>query len=242
VRLAAATTGTGEAIAAFSNTRPTGGGHATWIATRNGMTGAWSAPENVAPATYRSGEPSVAIAENGLAILTWGDAYGPQWSRRAPDRTWSVPAAVDDLGGLYTGSTDVAMDAAGNAIVALGSFDDTYTYRPLRASKLAANSNRFAPPTLLTSLGSTISSFQIAASPQGTFVVGWVDTEYDTIAWRPVGAGVNTLAPGSGWRRQAFGSGDEAIAAAAATGTGIVLWNSATTTPSTVRASSASIR
>jgi hypothetical protein len=232
----------GAALAAWSGGQLNGGGNPVIGASRSAA-GIWSVPFVIGDRTYRSGQPSVALADNGLAIAVWLDAYGVNWSRRAVDGTWTTPGSLDRTGStIFAGAPTVAMDGAGNAVVVAPAFDATFTYTPLLAAKLKVRSNTWS---LLTTIGdgtAATGAYQLDATPAGSYIVGWVDTNADPNTGTPIGAKVSTLNAFGGWSTKTFGSGDYDVAAAAGSGFGVVVWNDTFGQPSALRASIAALR
>jgi len=168
------------------------------LVTSRSRAGTWTGFTNLGSGPYAT-PPMVGIGENGVAIATFSDAnLGVQWSRRSPvDGSWSAPAIVD--GAVPAVPTAVAVAANGGAVVIYNSYYTVVPPAPLMAATLKAGSNAWSAPALITDGGSTIDSFQVATSPAGTVVAGWIDTSPVAPAGASTAIGAAVLPLGGVW-------------------------------------------
>jgi hypothetical protein len=179
--------------------------------------------------------PSVAIPNNGAAIVLFSDAnLGVQWSRRSTtDGSWSAPVSLD--GAVPAVPTSIAMAANGSAVAVYNSYYTNVPPASLTAATLPAGSNAWSAPVTISDPSGTIDNFQVTATPAGSIVVGWVDTAPTT----PVGAssnmGVSVLPSGTvAWSTTILDSdmsgsftvpSPYATAVSAAAGRAVAVWN-----------------
>ena len=203
------------------------------IVTSRNTAGVWSGLTDLGSLTYGT-PPVVAIPNNGAAIALFSDAMlGVQWSRRSPtDGSWSAKQTLD--GGVPAVPTGIAMAANGTAVAVYNSYYTNVPPSSLFASTLRAGSHIWSVPVSITDPNGTIESFQVSATPAGSFVVGWVDSA-PTL---PVGVqgsseGVSALVAGTlDWSNSTL-DGDmtgtfispSPTAVSAAAGRAIVVWN-----------------
>jgi hypothetical protein len=134
----------------------------------------------------------------------------------------------------YAALSGVAIDGGGNAVAIYNTYTVQGTYA-LRARELPRQAQRWgALPSLTTGLQSVVTA-QLVASPAGTLIAGWTSSPSTR-------AMVGTLEPGAAsWSTTNLGYGDWEIAAAAAPGTGVVVWETLYTPVPSIMASPAVI-
>lgn len=190
----------GEAVVALGNFHAIRhGGIDAYVTSRN-VAGAWTPLQLLAYGVYQT-QTKVAIANNGVAIASFSDAnLGVQWSKRSPvDGSWSVPAVID--GFVPAVDTAIAMSSTGNAAIVYTSYYANVPPASLQVVTKKAGSNVWGAPVSLTDpMNSDITSFNIVATPAGSYAVSWVD-EGTLPATAPLTAsaslGVSTLAAGA---------------------------------------------
>ncbi len=105
-----------------------GNGLATWwqsdgdihglYASRYEAASGWSAAEEIGPSGATPGNLSLALADNGVAVVVWqhetAESRNIYAVNRAPDGTWSSPQRIDALEGIGS-QPKVAIDADGDA-------------------------------------------------------------------------------------------------------------------------------
>jgi len=246
------------AVALGAPSRAIRGGSPAIVTSRN-TAGVWTGLTDLGSLTYGT-PPVVAIPDNGAAIAVFSDALlGVQWSRRSPtDGSWTAKATID--GGVPAVPTGIAMSAKGAAVVVYNSYYPVVGPAPLQAATLKAGSNTWKSDPVapyITDPSGNIGSFQIAATPAGSFVVGWVDN-FPTLPLGVLGSsmGVSVLMAGTtAWVNTTL-DGDmtgtytepSPTAVAAATGRAVTVWNntyydpSFTYTYSEIKASASSIK
>ena len=165
----------GEAVVALGNYHAIRHGGIDAIVTSRNTAGAWTPLQLLASGVYQT-QAKVAIANNGVAIASFSDAnLGVQWSQRSPvDGSWTFPAVVD--GGVPAVETAIAMNAGGSAAIAYTSYYANVPPAPLQVVTRKAGSNVWSAPVSLTdTANSDITSFNIVATPAGSYAASWVD-------------------------------------------------------------------
>ena len=218
----------GEAALAWGATALQGG--AIVVVTRD-ASGTWGAPVTLSQPYYRQLLPSVAIGEDGTAIVLWGKYTVLKWSRRPRGAGWSPPR---DVVNAYAALSGVAIDGGGNAVAIYNTYTVQGTYA-LRAARLARHAQRWGSQASLTTGAQSVVTAQLVCTPAGTFIAGWTGSP----ATRAM---VSTLEPGTAnWSTTNLGYGDWEIAAAAAPGSGVVVWETIYTPVPSIMASAAVI-
>ncbi len=176
--------------AAFSETAMAGNGDviAIWIQSTGGLWGSirpaggsFSAPDRLSSETETvfSARPVLAADPAGNAVAAWLQSDGANVRVRAAFRPAGGsfgPATTLSAAGQSATDADVAMDAAGNAIVVWSRFDGTrrrvqWSYRPV--------SGPFSGGTTITSGANSSQEYpRVAMDPAGNAVVAY--QAYDT--------------------------------------------------------------
>ena len=211
-----------------------------YVVSRNAA-GVWGAPVMVAQSGYRPGLQAMALSNQGTAIVAWEYSADVWYSRRAKDGSWSAPATL--YAGDASGQVAVGMDAKGNAVTAFSVWNTNRTYGivyPMKASRLAAGSNSWSKPTLLTGAAVTVGTYSMAVTPAGTFLLGWTDGNSSS----PKGnVAVSSMAAGTtSWTKSYLGWGYPDISVAAVPGPAVALWDQYWANPSTSLYSTASVK
>ncbi|AEJ02895.1 hypothetical protein Nit79A3_3157 [Nitrosomonas sp. Is79A3] len=221
----------GEAALALGATPPPirHAGSPAVVTSRN-TSGTWTTLTNFASGAYGTA-PSVAIADNGVAIAVFSDAnLGAQWSRRSPaDGSWTAKATFD--GFVPAVPVKIAMASNGTAVAAYNTYYANVPPAPLNAATLPSGSNTWSIPVEITYPSGSVEAFNIAATPAGSFVVGWIDAQ-------PAGSpgynmGVSVLEAGNtNWSNTILDADMQGTyitpsptAVAAASGQAIAIWN-----------------
>jgi hypothetical protein len=174
-------------------------GSASVVAISRDRTGVWSAPVTVSGNQYLQRFPHVGLGDDGTAVVAFSQRSAPAYSKRSPSGIWSAVGLMYS-GTNYGGSCNVAVDASGNAVAAF----DTYVYvgggisYPAYATYMPVNGSWGTPVKVMN--GYTV-QLEVAATPAGTFVVGWADSNTFSV-------GAATLLPGSTtWSSERIGPG-----------------------------------
>ncbi|HEX7843168.1 MAG TPA: hypothetical protein VF469_37110 [Kofleriaceae bacterium] len=200
-------TGTGSSIIADSGTVLRG----------------FMAPVTVAPAQFRQGGSHVALNDAGQAALAWRGRTTDLAATRNPAGTWTAPTTLaTNVSGAATGSVDVAIDGAGNAVAViqrLHTVGSSFT-SPLYASRRPAG-GAWGPATLLSGINDSTGQPTIVADAAGTFVAAWnVSGNISLVAATSRGGGSTFGAP------VAVGSNFGSISLAIAPGRAVLMWTS----------------
>jgi hypothetical protein len=193
----------------------------------SGPTGTWSAPVDVSETISSSvgyvSSPQVALDANGLATVVYMGS-GVESTRQLAGGTWTTPASVIPAPNAVSSftSSDLGLDANGNAVVAASVFDATINVD--RASIWVSRgtpNGTWGTPVRITDPSVPVDAYasSVAVSPDGTLaVVGWIDHFHGTVeASRLVSgtwAGPTTIGRGT-----AFSSFQETLVLDAGSGT-----------------------
>lgn len=151
---------------------------------RSGANGGWSAPLRVSERMssnvgYISG-PQVSLDANGQATVIYM-GYGIESVREVSPGSWTVPASIiqTNIAGASYMSSDLAVDASGNAVAALSIFDPTPGVD--RASVWVArgtSGGAWSPAERITDPSVPVDAYatRVAVAPNGSLaLVGWID-------------------------------------------------------------------
>jgi hypothetical protein len=167
---------------------PNGGATAAWGGILGGGISAASrapgaafgdAATIVPPAVIGPAGASVAVNDAGRAIAVW-QYNGLFAALRGADGAWSAPERIAPAGGASTTKPQVALDAAGNAVVATLAFDpETFNNRVLSVAR-RAGADSWEAPVWLSPKGPTegppgpsAGDPSIAMNARGDVVVAW---------------------------------------------------------------------
>jgi hypothetical protein len=201
---------------------------------RSGPNGAWTSPTNVSETLssnvgYISG-PQVALDANGLATVIYM-GYGIESTREVSPGSWTQPASIiqsNTFGSSYL-SSDLAVDANGNSVVAVSIFDATPGVD--RASvwvTRGTSGGAWSPAERLTDPAASVDAYatRVAVSPNGSLaLVGWIDHYHGVAQVSKLTGNLDQVSnlPGSFWgkaatigRSTAFSSFQEVMALDAA--------------------------
>ncbi|MGJ0483769.1 MAG: hypothetical protein ACR65R_04440 [Methylomicrobium sp.] len=205
---------------------------------RSGPNGSWTSPVVVSEVMPSSNgyitNPLVALDANGLATMAYM-GYGVEAARQKADGTWTLPQTVLQAPNQVSSylSPDLAVDAAGNAVVVVSIFDATIGVD--RASVWVARGTpdgSWTSQQRLTDPSVPIDAYaaQVGMSPDGTLaLVGWIDHYHGTVQVSKLTNGAwsvaNTIGRGTAWS-----SFQEVLSLDVASGTvGRAIWKNAKT-------------
>jgi len=193
---------------------PAQAGTCALYAFRSGPNGAWTALSNVSETMsssvgYISG-PQVALDANGLATVIYM-GYGIESAREVSPGSWTVPASIiqTNIAGASYMSSDLAVDASGNAVAALSIFDPTPGVD--RASVWVArgtSGGAWSPAERLTDPTVPVDAYatRVAVAPNGSLaLVGWIDHYHGVAQVSKLTGNLDqvTNLPGSFWSKAA---------------------------------------
>lgn len=192
---------------------------------RSGPAGTWSAPVAVSETMSSSigyiMEPKVGLDANGLATVVYF-GYGIEAIRQMANGSWTAPKTIIQAPNSVSslGSIDLALDQAGNAIVATSVFDATINVdRSSVWVTLGDASGNWSQQQRLTDPSVPVDAYasRCAISPDGSLMmVGWIDHYHGTVqVANRTAAGWDTKTIGRG---TAFSSFQEALGLNAAVG------------------------
>ncbi len=151
------------------------------------MTDAWSPATIISGPVGGSFEPAVAMDDQGGAVAAWqwfdGTYRVIQASVRSADGTWSEPEQLS-APGRSASEAVVAMDGAGNAVAGWIRSNGT---NPAAQISLRAAGGDWGPPKNLSRRGHNATSIDVAMNRRGDTVVGWVQGQGLTTAFRVAG-------------------------------------------------------
>ncbi|MHB8875111.1 MAG: Ig-like domain-containing protein [Myxococcaceae bacterium] len=190
-------TASGEVVAAWYHP----GGTPSTVFTSSFTAGAWSAPANLSTGTEACVyEPRLVGDASGTLAVAWGQSKAggggsvPWAARRAPGSPWSAPELLDTRS---SEEPDIALDGAGNAIVAWPAFVfPTYGTFEIHA-RLAPAGGSWGADTRVSTFSNSFSP-KVALAPGGRAAVLYV---------RNAGTGMSPIdelwsamyEPGTGW-------------------------------------------
>jgi hypothetical protein len=215
---------------------------------RNGLNGGWTTPVTVSetmPSTvgYIT-SPIVALDANGLATVAYM-GYGVEAVRQLADGSWPNPQTRTVLKAQNQVSSylspDLAVDGAGNAVVAVAIFDATIGVD--RASvwvAIGTPAGAWTPQQRLTDPTVPVDAYatRVAVSPDGALaLVGWIDHYHGAVQVSKLSGGIwgaaNTIGRGT-----AFSSFQEVLGLDAGSGTvARAIWKNAKSGTQTMAAS-----
>ena len=132
--------------------------------------GNWNTPKTVSASQYRQRLPQVGLGDEGTAVIVWSQRSMAAYAKRSPAGTWTpvTPLFTNQFGGTVS----VAVDSNGNAVAAFNKWVDTAQgiVYPGFASYMPTRLPLWMPPTQIVS---DTQWLKVAASPRGSFVIGW---------------------------------------------------------------------
>jgi hypothetical protein len=141
----------------------------------SGARAEWSAPFDLSLPGTSMQDPQVAVAPSGAAVATWvsyaGSDATAQARRIAADGTLG-PILNLSQPGRRADDPDVAIDAAGNAIVVWSDRGQTGTEEIVRARRITAT-GALEPTVDITSAGLSSALPKVAVTPAGAATVVW---------------------------------------------------------------------
>lgn len=136
----------------------------------------WSAPVTLSQPDQSVDDSHVAVSGNGTAIAVWARSNGAhdvvQASLRSPGGDFGAPIDLS-TGGASATSPSVAVDDAGNAIVAWRRLDGNPI---IRVARRAAGGS-FGAPVDVSLADRSSSSPEVALAPSGEAIVVWRSTD-----------------------------------------------------------------
>jgi hypothetical protein len=194
---------------------PSGAATAVWGSIPGGAvtavarpaSGPFGPPAGLVPPSIPAGAtPHVASNDAGQAVAVWA-SDGIHAVRRAADGTWGAPQRIAPPGRYPLGGAEVAIDGAGNALVAVRAFDlETYSFRVLTIARRAGEETWEAPFWLSPKgptegpPGPSAGEPSLAMNARGDAVVAWSQSVAGSpralarvrpagrLAWRPLEA------------------------------------------------------
>jgi len=153
----------------------------------------WSRAATLSPAAETASSPAVAVRPDGTFVAVWAARRSAdavvEASLRAPGGAWSAPVVISAPSLPSVGGVQVAVDAAGSALVVWG--QTTAPSAPsVAAAGLPVGGAWSAPVTLATPTGTAIRQVSLAVNAAGAAVVGWTRTAgdiYADVITRPAG-------------------------------------------------------
>jgi hypothetical protein len=153
--------------------------HIVQLATRTAGAATWRAPIELSRPGVGA-EPRGAMGAAGDAAVAWVHDIGRErvlqaTYRRGSTGTWPEPNDVSETR-LEIRNHDIALDAAGNAVVVWGERPLSHELFDLHAAVRSSATGGWGAPTRLSSLEWRLASGpSLAVSPSGVVVVVWVD-------------------------------------------------------------------
>ena len=181
----------------------------------------WATPvtvsETVPWSVGYASSPSVGLDVAGIATVAWFGS-GVEASRQRADGTWTGPTTVVGLmaaGSSYS-APDLAVDDAGNAVLALWIFDATINVdRSSAWVSRGTAAGTWGTPQRLTDPAVPVDAYaaQAAISPDGKLaVVGWVDHYHGTVQAARLDTATGKWVTSTVGKGTAFSSFQEVIA------------------------------
>lgn len=179
----------GDAIAMW--TAHDGGWWQLWAARRRAGEAAWQPAAMVLTTAVEIGEPHVAIDASGDAIAALVLKSSPDWTIQAvrldasaDPPTWSTAASLSDA--TCTGDTrhpDIAMNAAGDAVVVWECYDTVAASSWTQTARYTSATDTWATPSDLSIAGSgwSASAPSIAVNASGDAVAAWREQHLATV-------------------------------------------------------------
>lgn len=146
--------------------------------------GAWGAPVVLSQATLGVASPTVALADDGKAVVGWIQTQGSGTSSLEAaflaNGSWSLPVMVSNAS-ITVASPKVGLSGSGQATLAWSEVDGTGTQCAIQAATGSVAGGWSQPQTLANACHSFVS---LSVNAAGEAVAGWGDINYLT------GAGV----------------------------------------------------
>ncbi len=175
-----------------------------YAATRGKSSASWSAAQAVSPryATFHSNSsdaasPTLAVAADGSAVVTWLDRNRRAWMQRraAGTRSWSAPVRLSPTGRVLTEKPVVGADKAGRFTIAFVTTMPGAPATPVINVDTVSRTGSVARATVSGpgAFGSA-QHLTLGVSSAGLVGIGWLQAEQFVTQVR-----VATRAPGHGW-------------------------------------------
>jgi hypothetical protein len=162
----------GDAIVVWSGANGAGTGIAQEATRPAG--GTWTAPVKLSAEGQNAELPTVAIAPGGAAVVAWSRSNGTnfivQASGRAPGGAWTAPLSLSKPGG-GAGSSSVAIDPAGDAVVAWRRWNGSF--EQIQAVRRTGEAGPWSTPVDLTRPEETAYGTVAMLDAAGDATVGW---------------------------------------------------------------------
>jgi hypothetical protein len=167
---------------------------------------------NIAAATTlsssgESGLPKVAFDGAANAIVVWAqyengrnDIWARRWS--ASSKTWAAPLRLSDANAVADANVpDVALDAAGNAIVVWHQGDGRTNHFDAWSATYAATPNAWTAPALLSNGIDSAADPHVALNAGGKGIAAWEQEQGDgtMVSNGPKDAWGRSVATGAAW-------------------------------------------
>ena len=204
----------GEIAAAWDTASFTSAG-AIWTATRDAG-GAWSAPEQLSPPSYRQAWPRIGIAANGDQVVTWRKYTVLLASERLAHGSWEPPTTLYSANDL-SDRPALAVTPSGDAMAAWVTWvsgNDNYRIR----TAIRPVGGIWQAQGALTSDAESDVRLVAASTAFGMMVLAWTD-------WNMSAVRVATRTITEPWADpRTLGTGTSEQAVAAASSKAVVLW------------------
>jgi PKD repeat protein len=174
--LTAAVAANGDAVIAWLHN-----GNTAEAVTRQGLSGTFSSPAPLGPATS---SPSVAIDAQGNALAVWAGATGIAIGRHPAGGTWTSTIAVVNAGGHTYSSPVIAANPGGQVIAA---FLDAFSANTFVAAQTGTISGLAAASPITLSAAGVAHGPAATIDDAGDIAVGWSTTNEVQISQKPAG-------------------------------------------------------
>jgi hypothetical protein len=187
----------------------------------------WTVPVKLSAEGQNAQIPAVAISPSGAAVVAWvrndGSDFIVQASRRAPGGIWTTPLNLSKPGG-DAGSPTVAIDPAGDAVVAWRRWDGTHEV--VQAVRRSGEAGAWSPTADLSRAEESGYGPTAAIDPAGDATVIWEGIYGNThgVATADSAAGTDVWSPPAVLSATGVGGFEPALAINSR-GDAVAAWN-----------------